>query len=143
MPAHHVALADVDAGDGRAEPQTLLRVEGESPQLLDFLDVDQMPGAADSGAQLDEDVGAAAERARILAVSLEDADRLIECAWGFVIYRVQGKKPPGRVKIIPALLTWIAYLPGPEKGPTRVRSRHAARLRGWTSRSIFGASSSL
>ena len=58
-------------------------------QLLDPLDVDQMLGAAHAGAHLDEDIGAAAERARILAVSFEDADRLIERAWSFVIDFVQ------------------------------------------------------
>ena len=67
MLAHHVALADLDTRDGGAEAQALFRIEGERLQLLDFLDVDEMLGAADSGAELDEDVGAAAERARILA----------------------------------------------------------------------------
>jgi len=38
----------------------LLCIEGERLQLLDFFDVNQMPGAADSSAQLDEDVCAAA-----------------------------------------------------------------------------------
>jgi hypothetical protein len=49
-----------------------------------------MLSAADAGAQLDNDVGATAERASVLAVGFEDADRLIECAWSFVINRVQG-----------------------------------------------------
>ena len=60
MLAHHVALADLDARDGRAEAQSLFRIEGERLQFLDFFDVNQMLGAADSGAELDEDVGAAA-----------------------------------------------------------------------------------
>ena len=70
-------------------------------QLLDFLDVDQMPGAADAGAQLDEDIGAAAERAGVLAVSLENADRLIERRWSFVINRVQEWKPPAQLRLYP------------------------------------------
>ena len=48
-----------------------------------------MLGAADSGAQLDDDIGAAAERAGVLAVGFEDADRLLERGWGFVIDGVQ------------------------------------------------------
>jgi hypothetical protein len=108
MTAHHVALANLDARDGRAEPQSFFRIEGESLQLFDFFDVDQMLGAADSGAELDEDVGASAERARVLAVGFEDADGLIERAWGFVIDSVQGWKTSGRVKIIPAFVPWIA-----------------------------------
>ena len=95
MTPHHVALADLDAGHGRAKPQSLLRIEGESLQLLDFLDVNQMLGAADSGAQLDDDIGAAAERAGVLTVSFEDADRLIERGWGFVIDGVQDWETSG------------------------------------------------
>ena len=89
MPAHNVALVNLDAGDGGAEAQSLFRIEGERVQLLNFLDVDQMPGAADAGAQLDDDIGAAAERSGVLAMSLEDADRLIERRWSFVVNRVQ------------------------------------------------------
>ena len=77
-------------------------------QLLDFLDIDEMLGAADAGAQLDDNIGAAAERARVFTVGFEDADRLIERAWGFVIDGVQGWETSGRVKIIPAFIPWIA-----------------------------------
>ena len=110
MPAHHVALVNLDAGDGRAEAQSFFRIEGERVQLLDFLDVDQMPGAADAGAQLDDDIGAAAERPGVLAVSLENADRLIERRWSFVINRVQEWKPPAQPKIISGLSTLDSLL---------------------------------
>ena len=60
MAAHHVVLADIDARDGRAQAQSLLRIEGKRLQLLDFLNVYQMLGAANSGSELDEDIGAAA-----------------------------------------------------------------------------------
>ncbi len=96
MLAHHVAFADLDARDCRAEAQSLFRIEGESLQFLDFLDVNEMLGAADSGAELDEDVGAAAEWAGVFAVSFEDTDRLIERARGFVIDSVQEWRTSGR-----------------------------------------------
>jgi hypothetical protein len=49
-------------------------------------------------------------------VGFEDADGLIERAWGFVIDSVQVWKTSGRVQIIPAFLPWIAYLRRAEKG---------------------------
>ena len=52
-------------------------------------------------------------------MSFEDADGLIERARGFVINSVQEWKTSGRVKIIPAFIPWIAYLPRAEKG-TRI-----------------------
>jgi hypothetical protein len=64
-------------------------------QLLDFLDVNQMLGAPDSGAQLGDDIGAAAERAGVFTVGFEDADRLIERGWGFVVDGVQDWETSG------------------------------------------------
>ena len=49
-----------------------------------------MLGAANAGAQLDDDVGAAAEWARVFAVSFEDTDGLIERRRSVVSDRVQG-----------------------------------------------------
>ena len=113
---HLVVFVNLDAWDGRAEAQSLFRVEREAAKFLDFFDVDEMLGAANAGAQLDDDIGAAAEWARVFDVGLEDADGLIERARGFVGDRVQGWEPPSRVKIIPAFDSWIAYLPLAEKG---------------------------
>ena len=99
---HLLVFVNLDAWNGRAEAQSVFRVEGESAEFLDFLYINQMLGAANAGAQLDDDIGAAAERARVFAVGFEDADGLIERARGFVSDGVQGWEPPSRVKIIPA-----------------------------------------
>jgi len=46
--------------------------------------------AANASAQLDNNIRAAAERARFFSVRLQNTDRLIERAWSFVVNRVQG-----------------------------------------------------
>ena len=61
-------------------------------ELGDILHVDDILGAAHTGAQLDDQVGAAAQRARVLAVLGEQFDRVLQRFWGFVVNRVQVRK---------------------------------------------------
>src|SRR6266851_1310931 len=90
MAPHLLVFVNLDAWHSRTEAQSLFRVEGEVRQFLDFFYIDQMLGAPNAGPQLDNDVGAAAEWARVFTVGFEDVDRLIERARGFVIDRMQG-----------------------------------------------------
>jgi hypothetical protein len=90
--AMHVAiLVDLYRRHCRAEPETMLQAEGDPPHLGDILEVDDILGAAHPRAELDNQVGTAAQRSRFLAVRSQQFDRLFDRSWSFVSNRVQSR----------------------------------------------------
>src|ERR1700692_4602660 len=82
-------FVNLDCRHSSAQPQPLLEVEADLAELGNLLYVDDMLGAAYSSAQLDDKVGATAQRARLLAVLCEQCDRVFQGFWSFVVDRVQ------------------------------------------------------
>ena len=92
---HIAALIDLDRRYRCAKLETMLQAEGDPPHLGDIFQVDDMLGAAYPGAELDNQVGAAAQGSRFLAVPCDQFHRLFDRSWSFVSDSVQAAHPPG------------------------------------------------
>src|SRR6516164_650474 len=82
-------LVNLDRRHSSAQPQTFPEVKADLVELRNLFYVDDGLGTAHTGAQLDDEVGAAAQRTSFLAVLGEQGDRVLQRFWSFVVNRVQ------------------------------------------------------
>jgi hypothetical protein len=92
VPLHVGVFVHFNRRNRCAELKPVLHAESNFPQVSDIFQIDDVFRAADAGAHLKYEIGAATERARFFPVLAEQLERLIDRAWSFVIDRVQERK---------------------------------------------------